>query len=95
MPLNDFTASNSLLEAMASALPIIITDVGGARDYMDENCGIFVNKSNPNQIVKALEYLSKDENACKTMGKKSREKAYTMSWNKIAPQYTQIYKNLE
>jgi glycosyltransferase involved in cell wall biosynthesis len=92
MPLKDFTASNSVLEAMASALPIIITDVGGARDYVDEDCGIFVKHSNPTEIAEALKYLSEDENASRTMGHKSREKAHLLSWDKMVHQYDEIYK---
>jgi glycosyltransferase involved in cell wall biosynthesis len=91
MPLLDFTASNSLLEAMASGLPIIITDIGGARDYVDEKCGIFVRKSDPNAIVKAIEYLSEDEIACRKMGQNCRAKALHLSWNTIAPLYEDLF----
>ena len=93
MTLVDFTASNSLLEAMASALPIIITDVGGVRDYVDETCGLFVK--NPRSIAEAIVYLLEDENVSKTMGKKSRAKARFFSWNRVSHKYKEIYKTLE
>jgi len=91
LPLLDFTASNSLLEAMASRLPIIITDVGGARDYVDEKNGIFARKSDSDAMVEALTYLLEDEGACKTMGRESRAKAYSFSWDKVSQQYVEIY----
>jgi glycosyltransferase involved in cell wall biosynthesis len=90
MPLLDFTASNSLLEAMASGLPVIISDVGGARDYIDEKCGILVKKSDPNAMAEAITYLSEDEIICKRMGRNSRTKASSLSWNVIAPLYEDI-----
>ena len=34
MPLNDSTANNALLEIMATGLPLVISDVGGVRDYV-------------------------------------------------------------
>ena len=34
LPLTDSTANNALLEMMACGLPIVITDVGGVRDYV-------------------------------------------------------------
>jgi glycosyltransferase involved in cell wall biosynthesis len=90
MPLLDFTASNSLLEAMASGLPVIISDVGGARDYVDEKCGIFVEKLNPNAMAEAIAYLSEDEMVCKKMGQSSRIKASSFSWDVIAPLYEDL-----
>jgi glycosyltransferase involved in cell wall biosynthesis len=90
-PLIDFTASNSLLEAMASGLPVIVTDVGGVRDYVDEKCGILVRKSDPNDIAKAIEYLLEDEVISKKMGQNCRIKASSFSWKKLAPLYEDLF----
>lgn len=40
LPLLDATANNSLLEGMATGLPIVSTDVGGTRDYVPIGGGI-------------------------------------------------------
>lgn len=93
MPLTDLTVSNALLEAMASGLPIIITDVGGARDYVDEKCGIFVKKSDLNGVTEAIRYLLEDEDVCKAMGRRSRMKARSLSWRRIARDYEKVYEN--
>ena len=78
---------------LASGLPIIITDVGGARDYIDEKCGIFVRKSDPNGITEAIRYLLEDEDVCKAMGRRSRMKARSLSWRRIARDYEKAYEN--
>jgi glycosyltransferase involved in cell wall biosynthesis len=91
MPLLDFTASNSLLEAMASGLPIVVTDVGGVRDYVDEKCGILVKKSDPNSIAEAIEYLSEDEEIVRKLGQNCRMKASSLSWKVLGPLYEDLF----
>jgi len=93
--LEDFTASNALLEAMASALPIIVTDVGGVRDYIDEKCAILVKRRDVNGIINSILYLLEDENAKRSLGRRAREKAYNFDWRRIAPRYEKIYEALE
>jgi glycosyltransferase involved in cell wall biosynthesis len=43
-----------VLEAMASAKPVIATAWGGPLDYLDEDCGILVPPDNPQQLVNGL-----------------------------------------
>jgi glycosyltransferase involved in cell wall biosynthesis len=91
MPLLDFIASNALLEAMASGLPIVITDVGGVRDYVDEKCGILVKKSDPNAMAEAITYLSEDEEIARKLGQNCRMKASSLSWKVLAPLYEDLF----
>ncbi len=86
----DFTASNALLEAMASALSIIAVDVGGIRDYLDDQCAILV-KRDVKEIISSITYLIEDENTRRDLGKKARMKAYSFSWERLAPRYEEIY----
>jgi glycosyltransferase involved in cell wall biosynthesis len=39
-----------VLEAMACAIPVVATSWGGPADYLDSNCGILVDPSNPEAI---------------------------------------------
>jgi glycosyltransferase involved in cell wall biosynthesis len=43
-----------VLEAMASALPVIATDWGGPADYIDDSCGILVRPTDPDAFVAGL-----------------------------------------
>lgn len=47
LPLMDATANNALLEAAACQLPILVTSVGGTRDYLDETSAAFISARPP------------------------------------------------
>jgi glycosyltransferase involved in cell wall biosynthesis len=55
LPLRDSTANNGLLEGMACGLPVIITDVGGVRNYANEDFADFVPPDDAAGIVKVLQ----------------------------------------
>jgi glycosyltransferase involved in cell wall biosynthesis len=44
-------------EAIASGKPVIATRCGGAEDIVNEKNGILVNKNNPHELAKALEWM--------------------------------------
>lgn len=83
--------SNSVLEAMASGLPIIMTDTGGAQELIRGN-GLLVEKKSSDSIRKAIIKLTESEETLKIYSKRSREIAEKMSWINIVEQYKDIYK---
>ena len=64
----------SLLEAAATGLPMVATNVGGIPEIVDENCGILVENENSDEFAKALVSLIDDENKRKIMGQLGKEK---------------------
>ncbi len=83
--------SNTILEAMACGLPIITTNVGGAKELVKNN-GIIVKPRSSNQIKKAiLEYLN-NKDLIKIHSQASRQIAEKMSWEKVAKSYQKIYR---
>ncbi len=49
--------SNAMLEAMARGLPIIATDVGAARDMIEENGGVIVDVGDYIAAMRAIEFM--------------------------------------
>lgn len=47
MPLLDCTANNAILEMMACGTPLVTSDVGGIRDYLDEKGAVFYDLKDP------------------------------------------------
>lgn len=66
------TLGQVVLEAMSSALPVIVSDKGGPKTFVSEEFGYIVNIEEKNQIIKAIKELkNKDE-----VYKNKSEKAY-------------------
>jgi glycosyltransferase involved in cell wall biosynthesis len=86
--------SNAMLEALASGLPIISTDTGGAEELVEngEN-GYMIKMKNSTDVAEKIEKLINNSELAKRMGEKSREKALEMSWKNIATEYFGLYKN--
>ncbi|WP_375234794.1 glycosyltransferase family 4 protein [Winogradskyella sp.] len=61
MSLKDCTASNAILESMASGCPVVINNVGAVRDYFfDDNIKVF-NTNDINGTIEYIERLLDDE----------------------------------
>jgi len=84
----------SIVEAMATELPVILFNCGGAPEVISEkNKKILVEPKNINDLANKIIKLIKEEEYRKYIGKKNREKVIEKyDWEIIANNYYNLYK---
>jgi glycosyltransferase involved in cell wall biosynthesis len=90
------TLSTSLLQAMASGLPIVASDVPGIRNLLNANpvCGILIRNQNPKEFAKAVAELVKNPDHAESLAKTGRQIAVSAySQNQMFAAYTKIVEN--
>jgi glycosyltransferase involved in cell wall biosynthesis len=91
LPSLDEGMPNVVLEAQASGLPIIGTDVAGTRDLVEHGRnGFLVPPAEPAALAAAIDSLAGDANLVRTFGACGRASAMRYSWAHVADQYGQL-----
>jgi phosphatidylinositol alpha-mannosyltransferase len=81
-----------LLEAMASGVPTVASDIDGYRDVMDDGVqGVLVEPEQPEALATALVSLLRDPARCRAMGEAGREKALRYAWGVVAARVLEYY----
>ena len=73
----------TILEAMASGLPVVATNAGGISEVMNKYVGIMVNPANPTELASALDKILENKKLMTDMGVAAREQALKYSSVKI------------
>ena len=81
-----------LLEAMASGLPIVATDVSAIPEVVGD-AGILVPPRNPTALASAIRLLIDDPAKRREMGRRGRDRvAALFTWDKVIPRLTDVYQ---
>jgi glycosyltransferase involved in cell wall biosynthesis len=81
------------LEAMACALPVIATDVGGISEVLMEKWGMLVPANQPERLAKAvLEFANEDFSSRRKELRATMEEKF--SWDKNVERLVEIYEEL-
>lgn len=94
LPLTDATANNSILEGMASGLPVISTDLPAVRAYVPDAAGILIEANAVPDLVSALNRLAGDHALRARMASAARSRAEALAWSNVARQYEAVYSKL-
>lgn len=94
LPLEDATANNSLLEAMACGLPIISTDIAGVRDYVPEQNVLLCARHDTESCLNAVLQVCEESVDLNVMGKASRMAALRFSWPLVSKQMNELYSRV-
>lgn len=89
--------SNSILESMASGVPVIATIGGGTAEIVDDEVtGYLIKPKNVGELSEKITYLLDEENLRNRMGKSARDKIeryYSLEY--MTEQYINLYKTVD
>jgi sugar transferase (PEP-CTERM/EpsH1 system associated) len=84
--------SNTILEAMATGLPVIATRVGGNPELVNDDTGILVPPSDPEALGAALGLYSLDRDKAARHGKAARDRVEKdFSLKRMVAEYARVY----
>ncbi|MBZ5500375.1 MAG: glycosyltransferase family 4 protein [Acidobacteriia bacterium] len=88
--------SNTLLEAMAMAMPTIATSVSGTQDVIDDGKnGILIPPDSPDMLAAAMSKIISRPDWANLLGKTARQKVETcFSLESVACRYSELYTKL-
>ena len=83
--------SASLMEAMASGLPCIISRIRGSTDLINEESGFLCDTDDVGGFATAISNLMEDKELCLKMGKTNKERSHQYSIGTIIKAMKSIY----
>ena len=88
--------SNTILEAMASGLPVIATDVGGNAELVEENqTGLLVPRADPKAMCDAMAELTANPEMMSAFGEAGRGRVCSeFSLSEMVKRYESMYETL-
>lgn len=85
----------SLLEAMASGVPSIASDVGGIKSQFDRESLILISPEDASGLAKAIIRLHENKDEAEALGERGREFVVrSFSWDRVLDKICEVYDNL-
>ncbi|MCX6819341.1 MAG: glycosyltransferase family 4 protein [Candidatus Aenigmarchaeota archaeon] len=80
------------LEALSSSLPVLITDVGGAKDVIENGRNGFIIRRNKKDIVTKIRSITPDK--LNKMRKEARRSVLAYSFDEAAKKYLEVFEEV-
>jgi glycosyltransferase involved in cell wall biosynthesis len=86
------TANNALLEAMACGLPVFAERIGGIPEYVDGGCARLVARGDCESMVRSIVELQQSRELQVAMSQAARRRAEQLDWTHVAERTRSIYE---
>ena len=84
------------MEALSRGKLVIATNVSGAEELLNEDCGVLVNQKSSQEIADALaQFITANERELKKQMKISKQIAEQFDWPVVASRHLQLIEQLE
>jgi UDP-glucose:(heptosyl)LPS alpha-1,3-glucosyltransferase len=85
-----------VLEAMASGLPVVVSETAGAAELIEDGKdGLLVeNPKNPEEIAEKINYLLENDSLRKRIGRNARKKAEKYPWSRTAEEMLKVFEEV-
>lgn len=93
LPLENATANNAILEAMACGRPVVSTDVGGVAE-MVAGAARLVPRGHARALADVVLGLAADPAAAEALGRAARVRAEALDWRHVAALHGALYAAL-
>jgi len=82
-------------EAMASGLPVIVSEQVGASCLVDPSIGLVINPPDDvSALASAFQHLTSQADRRKKMGDRARERALDVSWARMGDRYLNLFQSM-
>ena len=94
LPLDQSTANNAILEAMACGTAIVTTRLGGIPEYVSDDAGFLVPSKDIAAAADAIAKICESRELAEKLGKAAREDALKFSWPKMGALQNSVYEKV-
>jgi glycosyltransferase involved in cell wall biosynthesis len=94
LPLQDGTASNTALEAMACGLPIVATRIPSMVEYIGEDAGLLCARGDSEAMAESVLSLLQNSSLHRDLGARARLRAESFNWNLICERMQSVYREV-
>jgi len=91
LPLKDATANNAVLEAMGCGVPLVVSDVGSMRDYVNDACAALIPATQSRAMAERVVDLLGAPDELAQMSKAAVAQAARFAWPLVVQQMNAIY----